>query len=237
MSEASPRPIGDTRPHRLSPLRVRKAKERPSERLGLAPQTKALQALEGCRRRVLARTGAAKGPIPLAEPQSGPRARCGSLISCPGASSCHCQVGLRVVVSFSVPISTDCCRNIMFRELLEQIAGRCDGLLGLSLVGKDGLPIETLSLSDEVDLEMLSAELVAVAQAARDNHGEFGGGPLRSVCVETDQIVMLLGEAAEDVFLLLLLDRRRATGCAVARARYELRRSPLELRPALEGSP
>ena len=122
----------------------------------------------------------------------------------------------------------------MFRECLQQIADRCPGLLGASLVGRDGLPIDSLVVDDTYDLEMISAELVALAQAARENHSEFGGGALRSLVVETDACVLLLGEAAEDVYLLLFLDQ--SCGHAeISRARFELRRAPLIVVPALFG--
>ncbi len=122
----------------------------------------------------------------------------------------------------------------MFRECLKQIGSRCPGLLGASLVGRDGLPIDSFLVEQNHDMEMLSAELVALAQAARENHSEFGGGPLRSVLVETEDHVLLLGEAAEEVYLLLFL-RRSASGADIARARFELRRAPLTLVPALFG--
>ncbi len=122
----------------------------------------------------------------------------------------------------------------MFRECLRQIADRCGGLLGVSLVGRDGLPIDSLVLDESYDLEMLSAELVALAQAARENHSEFGGGPLRSLVVETDTCVLMLGEAAEDVYLLLFLNRDCGPA-EIARARFELRRAPLIVVPALFG--
>ena len=123
----------------------------------------------------------------------------------------------------------------MFREALAKIANRCKGVTGASLVGPDGLPIELHVVDEEQDLEMISAELVALAQAACEAQGEFCGGSLRSVSVETDDHILLMAEAAEDVFLLLILNRSLATAEDCARARFELRRSQLVLEPVLLG--
>lgn len=123
----------------------------------------------------------------------------------------------------------------MFRESLEEIAGRCRGLTGATLVGPDGLPIELLVVDGEQDLEMISAELVALAQAACDAQREFGGGHLRSVDLETEDHVLLMGEAVDGVFLLLIFKKAVAGAEDLARARFELRRSPLILGPVLLG--
>ena len=87
----------------------------------------------------------------------------------------------------------------MFHEALEEILTRCPGLECLVLVGSDGLPIQTVQAEEpKVDAEMLAAEIVALAQAARENHREFGAKRLRSVTIDTASHSVLLAEVIEN---------------------------------------
>lgn len=122
----------------------------------------------------------------------------------------------------------------MFREALEEILGRCAGLECLVLVGSDGLPIETVQAdSRRVDAEMLAAEIVALAQAARDNHREFGADRLRTVVIDTGSHSVLLVEVIEDVYLVGAVIAEEAGPVGVSRAAFEMRRSKLALAPIL----
>lgn len=122
----------------------------------------------------------------------------------------------------------------MFREPLVEILRRCPGLECLVLVGSDGLPIETVEAeAAEVDAEMLAAEIVALAQAARDNHREFGAERLRTVAIETKSHSVLLVEVIDEIYLVGAALREPSGAVGLARARFEMRRSRLALAPIL----
>ena len=122
----------------------------------------------------------------------------------------------------------------MFSEALREILDRCPGVECLILVGSDGLPIEMVEAdSCDVDAEMLAAEIVALAQAARDNHREFGADRLRTVVIDTRSHSVLLVEVIDDVYLVGAVQREEAGAVGVARARFEMRRSMLALAPIL----
>ena len=122
----------------------------------------------------------------------------------------------------------------MFHEALEEILTRCPGLECLVLVGSDGLPIQTVQAEEpKVDAEMLAAEIVALAQAARENHREFGAKRLRSVTIDTASHSVLLAEVIEDVYLVGAAKRGQSGSLGLARARFEMRRSKLALAPIL----
>ena len=111
----------------------------------------------------------------------------------------------------------------MFRERLSAIADRLDGVSALVLVGYDGIPIESLIVDESLDLEMLAAEVVALARAIGENHREFDIGPVRTFHVDTATHSLLLGELVEGYYLLLVTPAQLPLG----RARFELRRAPL----------
>lgn len=122
----------------------------------------------------------------------------------------------------------------MFRRALEEILDRCPGLQCLVLVGSDGLPIQTVQGdAPQVDGEMLAAEIVALAQAARENHREFGADRLRTVMIDTGDHSVFLEEVIEDVYLVGSAVRGENGSVGLARARFELRRAKLALAPIL----
>ncbi len=113
----------------------------------------------------------------------------------------------------------------MFLEELNQIAERIEGLQALALVGSDGLPVDSVSHIEDLDLEMLCAEMIALLRTMTTNDSELGAGPVQQLLVETDQHVMVTSIVAPDYYLLAV----GGEGFVVGRARYELRRAPLAL--------
>ena len=64
----------------------------------------------------------------------------------------------------------------MFIERLSEISDRIDGALALSLVAEDGIIVESVSSSPDLELEMLSAELIAQVKAIAENHRDLVRG-------------------------------------------------------------
>lgn len=57
----------------------------------------------------------------------------------------------------------------MFLEHLSTISGRIEGAIALSLVDRDGMPVESVSASPELDLEAIAAELISQVRAIRNS--------------------------------------------------------------------
>ncbi len=112
----------------------------------------------------------------------------------------------------------------MFRERLERLADRVDDVLAASLIAADGIPIETVPSTPEIDVELLSAELMAQVQSIDRNHAELGVGPVRELTISTEGAVVSVGSIGEGFFLLLV----QRAGVARGRARFELRRAVLD---------
>ena len=111
----------------------------------------------------------------------------------------------------------------MFAERLERIHRRLEGALAVSLVGRDGIPVESHNTS-ELDVEALAAELLTQLRAISDDHRELSVGPVRHFAVTTDRYALMLGSLTDEYYLMLILGGRWNLG----RARYELRRATLD---------
>ena len=113
----------------------------------------------------------------------------------------------------------------MFLEQLSRISNRIDGAVALSLVAKDGIPVESFSSDPDLDLDVLAAELVAQARSISDNHRELDVGEVQQLSVMTDRLTLMVSSVAADYYLLLVLGPEGNYG----RARFELRRARLLL--------
>ncbi|MEA2603924.1 MAG: hypothetical protein QOF89_4916 [Acidobacteriota bacterium] len=113
----------------------------------------------------------------------------------------------------------------MFLDQLSRISNRIEGSLALSLVAKDGMPVESVSSDPNLDLEALAAELVAQVRSITENHRELDVGEVQHLSVMTDRLTLMVSSVAADYYLLLVLGPEGNYG----RARFELRRARLVL--------
>jgi predicted regulator of Ras-like GTPase activity (Roadblock/LC7/MglB family) len=113
----------------------------------------------------------------------------------------------------------------MFLEQLSRISNRIDGAVALSLVAKDGIPVESFSSDPDLDLDVLAAELVAQARSISENHRELDVGEVQQLSVMTDRLTLMVSSVAADYYLLLVLGPEGNYG----KARFELRRARLLL--------
>jgi predicted regulator of Ras-like GTPase activity (Roadblock/LC7/MglB family) len=113
----------------------------------------------------------------------------------------------------------------MFLEQLSRISDRIGGVLALSLVAKDGIPVESVSSDPDLDIEVLAAELVSQARSIGDNHRELAVGDVQQLSVLTDRLTLIVSVVTQEYYLLLVLGPDGNYG----RARFELRRARLAL--------
>ncbi len=117
----------------------------------------------------------------------------------------------------------------MLLDRLGRLQQRLPGMQALSLVDKDGIPVESVSMSPDLDLESLAAELVAQLQAVEHSLKELDPGQLDHLAVSTDDRILMVSCVATGYYLLLVL----AAGANRGRARFELRRARLLLEEEL----
>ena len=113
----------------------------------------------------------------------------------------------------------------MFLDQLSRISNQIDGALALSLVARDGIPVESVSADPEIDLDVLAAELIAQVRSITENHRELDVGEVQQLSVTTDRLTLMVSAVAPDYYLLLVLGPDGNYG----RARFELRRARLLL--------
>ncbi len=113
----------------------------------------------------------------------------------------------------------------MFRDRLNRISERIEGVLALSLVAKDGMAVDSVSSDSALDLEALAAEMVSQARSISDNHRELEVGDVQQLSVTTDRVTLMVSSVTPDYYLLLVLGPEGNYG----RARFELRRARLLL--------
>jgi predicted regulator of Ras-like GTPase activity (Roadblock/LC7/MglB family) len=113
----------------------------------------------------------------------------------------------------------------MFLEHLSRISNQIEGALALSLVARDGIPVESVSSDPELDLEVLAAELIAQVRSITENHRELEMGEVQQLSVSTDRLTLMVSSVASDYYLLLVLGPEGNYG----KARFELRRARLLL--------
>lgn len=113
----------------------------------------------------------------------------------------------------------------MFIERLSEISQRIDGVLALSLVADDGIIVESVSSSSDLDLEILAAEMIAQVEAISENHRELAAGDVRQLTVATDSLTLMVSSVSDSYYLVLVL----AGGGSHGRARFELLRARLAL--------
>lgn len=118
----------------------------------------------------------------------------------------------------------------MFLEKLSEISNRIGGARALSLVATDGIPVESVSSEEELDLEALTAELMNQVQTIGENHRDLDLGEVRQFSVSTDEVTLMVSSVSSHYYLLLVLGPEGSYG----RARFELRRARLLFEHELE---
>ena len=108
-----------------------------------------------------------------------------------------------------------------FREDLEGICGRVDGAFAASLMGFDGIPIETVDPKppDGVDLSTLLIEYSSLLHQVRQAAESLQMGKATEVSIRTERMVAVARMLTPEYFVVVALDPDGNVG----RARYELR--------------
>lgn len=118
----------------------------------------------------------------------------------------------------------------MFRERLDRLADRVEGVLVASVVGRDGLVVQAVARGAHPDLELLAAEIPERIRVLERQVPELGTRSLRQLSLTSDQYTILLSSMSENYLMMLVL---QASG-SLGRARYEMRRAAVEFHDDLD---
>ncbi len=108
-----------------------------------------------------------------------------------------------------------------FKEDLEQICGRVGGSIVASVMGFDGIPIETheATAPDGIELQNLLVEYSGILSQVRQAAEALQMGKASEVSISTERLVAVARPLTPDYFVVLALSPEGNVG----RARYELR--------------
>ena len=116
----------------------------------------------------------------------------------------------------------------MFRSVLQDIVTRVDGGLAVSLIGLDGIAVESIK-KDGVPLDVMGAEFGGFVKSIRLSNTELNTGEVLQFSIVTEKYVAFLSAVTSEYFVLLVMKPDGNYG----RARFELARAKPLLRNEL----
>jgi predicted regulator of Ras-like GTPase activity (Roadblock/LC7/MglB family) len=117
----------------------------------------------------------------------------------------------------------------VFRDTLRGIAERVADTRAVAIVGADGIPVETYSVGEDVSIESVAAELMALVKSAQNPRAELSFGPIRELALVGEGQRAVLSRISPEYYLLLLLGGEGTLG----HGRYELARAATGLQEEL----
>ncbi len=116
----------------------------------------------------------------------------------------------------------------MFREVLNGVRDRVEGALAASLIGLDGIAVETVG-DGAVPLDILGAEFGSFVKSIRHVNTELNTGEVLQFSLVTENYITFLSEVTPEYYILLVLE----PGGNYGRARFELAKAKHLLRDEL----
>lgn len=109
----------------------------------------------------------------------------------------------------------------MFGELLDRVLTQTPGAVGVTLMGFDGIAIESRAVDEpgEVSLQSAAIELGAIASQLKGVAASLNAGDVREVTVQTGALTTVLRPLTDEYFLALSLKPDGNTG----KGRYLMR--------------
>jgi len=116
----------------------------------------------------------------------------------------------------------------VFKNVLAGLQQRVDGAMAVSLIGLDGIAVETIN-DQNVPLDVLGAEFGGFIKSIRHANTELNTGEVLQFALVTEKYITFLSEVTPDYYILLVL---RPDG-NYGRARFELSKAKYLLRDEL----
>ena len=109
----------------------------------------------------------------------------------------------------------------MFTQMLERALNGTPGAVAVTLMGFDGIEIETINngSADDVDAQSTAVELGHVASQLKRISEGIGTGEMNELTVQTGALTTVLRPLTDEYFVALAL----APGGSTGKARYLLR--------------
>ena len=115
-----------------------------------------------------------------------------------------------------------------FKNVLEGIRDRVDGTLAVSLIGLDGIAVESID-GNNVPLDVMGAEFGGFIKTIRLSNTELNTGDVLQFSLVTERYIAFVSAVTPEYYVLLVLEPDGNYG----RARFELTRAKQLLRDEL----
>lgn len=116
----------------------------------------------------------------------------------------------------------------MFRDVLTGLSERVEGTLAVSLIGLDGIAVETIG-AGSAPLDVLGAEFGGFVKSIQHANTELDTGDVLQFSLVTEKYITFLSEVTPEYYILLVLRPNGNYG----RARFELSKAKYLLRDEL----
>jgi predicted regulator of Ras-like GTPase activity (Roadblock/LC7/MglB family) len=116
----------------------------------------------------------------------------------------------------------------VFREVLQGIRDRVDGALAVSLIGLDGIAIDSIK-DASVPLDVMGAEFGGFVKSVRLSNTDLDTGDVLQFALVTEKFITFLSAITPEYYVLLVM---RPDG-NYGRARFELAKAKHLLRDEL----
>ncbi len=114
-----------------------------------------------------------------------------------------------------------------FKQVLEKMSNRLEGVLGAVVIGEDGIIVERHVVDSGFDAELASVEYVGGCRDIKRASESLESGEVEEVDIVTEKTRMLLRSISPGYFIILML----ASGASIGKGRYELKKASYELAP------
>jgi predicted regulator of Ras-like GTPase activity (Roadblock/LC7/MglB family) len=116
----------------------------------------------------------------------------------------------------------------VFKEVLGRLQRQVDGALAASLIGLDGIAVESVS-DGSVPLDVMGAEFGGFVRSIRQANTELNTGDVLQFSLVTERYVTFLSQVTPEYYILLVMGPDGNFG----RARFELAKAKYDLRDEL----
>ena len=106
-------------------------------------------------------------------------------------------------------------------ERLQKVLQTVEGARAVAIIGRDGIAVERLALSDEPNLDLATAQFTDIAKKLQLANQELEAGALREMIQKTERYIVILTTITTEYFLMMILSEDGSLG----RARFELRKT------------
>lgn len=115
------------------------------------------------------------------------------------------------------------------KELLRNLVGGIEGVVGAAIVGMDGATIEAMRVDQNFSVEEIAQEGAVASKVMEYMCQKLDGGPIDHIMLVAERYIILLAMAGQDYYVGIVINPRGNVG----KARLQLRRFMPEIASVL----